>query len=199
LRSQAVLGFFLDLFSGDAVDPLAALRLVRDDGQAELFLEGSGKGAAHRVRLPAGGGADLADGCALGALQHPDHFGLLAVVARARLGRCRRLRPRRFGGGNSLLQFGIDFRRRLRDRAAFHAQGVVALGGDAPALAIGRDQGAVEQAVEHLFARAAFDVVGEPVDLAAAGVDGLGEDGVLGRGELGGGHGLLLRGWWMTM
>ena len=36
-------------------------------------------------------------------------------------------------------------------------------------------------------------------DLAAAGVDGLGKDGVLGRGELGGGHGLLLRGWWMTM
>ena len=101
-----------------------------DDGQAQLLLEGPGEGAAHRVRLPAGGGADLFDGCAFGALQHPDHFGLLAVVAGARLG-LRRSRvlvasavaQRRF-------QFGIDFRYRRGDVRAFHAQGVVALGGD---------------------------------------------------------------------
>ncbi|MCY1545779.1 hypothetical protein D9M68_817350 [compost metagenome] len=87
----------------------------------------------------------------------------------------------------------------LVQAGARHTQGIVALGGDAPSLAIGRDQGAVEQAIEHLLACAAFDVVGEPVDLAAAGVDGLGEDGVLGRGQGGGGHLLLLRGWWTTM
>jgi hypothetical protein len=42
--------------------------------------------------------------------------------------------------------------------------------------------------VEHLLACAAFDVVGEPVDLAAGVFDGVGQDRVLGRGQLGGGH-----------
>jgi hypothetical protein len=58
--------------------------------------------------------------------------------------------------------------------------------------AVGGDQGAVEQAVEHLLACAAFDVVGEPVDLAASVFEGVGQDRVLGWGQLGGGHLLLL-------
>ena len=37
------------------------------------------------------------------------------------------------------------------------------------------DQGALAEAVEHLFACAAFDVVGEPFDLAAGVLDGVGE------------------------
>ena len=102
--------------------------------------------------------------------------------------------PLGFRVGDDLVQFVLESGGRLREFRAFHAQSVVALGGDVPALAIWRDQGAVEQAVEHLLARAAFDVVGEPFDLTAAGVDGFGEDGVLGRGELGGGHLLFLRG-----
>jgi hypothetical protein len=61
---------------------------------------------------------------------------------------------------------------------------VVALGGDEPVGAVGGDQGAVEQAVEHLLARAAFDVVREPVDLAAGVFEGVGQDRVLGRGQL---------------
>ena len=58
---------------------------------------------------------------------------------------------------------------------------------------------AVEHPVEHLLACAAFDVVGEPVDFAFVGVDGLGKDGVLCRGELCACHLLLLLCWWMAM
>lgn len=66
-----------------------------------LFLEGSGEGAAHRVRLPAGDLADLAGRRALWTLQHPDRLGLFAVRPGARLG------PGGLGRRNRSLQFWI--------------------------------------------------------------------------------------------
>ena len=74
--------------------------VCRDDGQAELFLEGSGEGAAHRVRLPTGGGADLADGCALGRCS-------IRITSACLLFAGARLDPRCFGGGYGGFQFGI--------------------------------------------------------------------------------------------
>ncbi len=62
--------------STDPVDALTAVGLFRGDGESEFLLERPGKGAAHRVRLPAGGRADLVDGGPLRALQHLDHGGL---------------------------------------------------------------------------------------------------------------------------
>src|SRR3546814_10038217 len=59
--------------STDPVDALAAIGLLRGDGESEFFLERPGKGAAHRVCLPAGSRADLVDGGSLRALQHLDH------------------------------------------------------------------------------------------------------------------------------
>lgn len=101
------------------------------------------------------------------------------------------------GIGNDRVQACLEFRDRPGiDVGALHAQGVVALGGNFPAFAIGRDQGAVEQAVQHLLACAAFDVLRKPVDPAVVGVDGLGQDGVLGGGEWE--DGLLLLGWLIT-
>src|SRR3546814_10747912 len=45
--------------STDPVDALAAIGLLRGDGESEFFLERPGKGAAQRVCLPAGSRADL--------------------------------------------------------------------------------------------------------------------------------------------
>jgi hypothetical protein len=81
----------------------------------------------------------------------------------------------------------------LFQSGARHAQDVVALSRDKPVGAVGGDQCAVKQAVEHFLARAAFDVVREPVDFAAGVLNSVGQDRVLCRGQLGGGHVLLLR------
>lgn len=73
-------------------------------------------------------------------------------------------------------------------------QGVVALGGDEPVCAVAGDQGLVEQALQHLGAGTALNVVREPFDLAAGVFYGVGEDGVLGMAQLYGGHLMLLLG-----
>src|SRR3546814_20690724 len=73
--------------STDPVDALAAIGLLRGDGESEFFLERPGKGAAHRVCLPAGSRADLSDGGSLRALQNLDQGRLLSVLAGAGLAR----------------------------------------------------------------------------------------------------------------
>ena len=139
--------------STDAVDTLAALGLFRGDGEAQLFLERAGEGAAHRVRLPAGGHADLVDGGPLRALQHLDHRGLLAVLAGAgfaldtdlkqSLGRVLFfLRPVALCGRHGGLDLGVGVDGGRRRPGA--PQGVVALGRDEPGGAVASDQGLVE-------------------------------------------------------
>src|SRR6266446_6733988 len=62
----------------DAIDPLLA-GLLGHERQAELVAHDPGKEAADRVRLPAGCLHDRRDGCALPAVQHRDHPGLLRI------------------------------------------------------------------------------------------------------------------------
>src|ERR687895_468169 len=84
-----------DTDPGSARDPvgaLLALDLLRGDGQAELLLQRPGEGAAHGVRLPAGGFDDLGDGGALLAPEHRDELRLLGAVAA--LARSARVRAR---------------------------------------------------------------------------------------------------------
>src|SRR6218665_1346383 len=85
--SQAIFASFLAapriFASGHAVPPFAAGLLVRYRRQAQMLLERLGECTAHGVGLPAGGFANLADGCAFGTLEHPNQTGLLAVRPRA--------------------------------------------------------------------------------------------------------------------
>ena len=82
-----------------------SLDLLGGDGQAELLLQRPGEGAAHRVRLPAGGLDDLRDGGALLAAEHRDQLRLLGALAGScaeravsrAVGAAFRGRPRRFG------------------------------------------------------------------------------------------------------
>lgn len=73
-----------EVASGNPVNALGTLRLVGDNGQAKFLLECTGKGAAHRVLLPACGRAYLRDSRAFGSFQHCDHFRLLAVCPGSR-------------------------------------------------------------------------------------------------------------------
>ena len=75
----------------DAINP-RALDLLRGNGQAKLLLQRPGEGAAHRVRLPAGGRDDLRDGGALLAPEHRDQLRLLGVAA-GLAAQARRPRP----------------------------------------------------------------------------------------------------------
>lgn len=77
---------------------------------------------------------------------------------------------------------------------ARNPQGVVNPGGDAPAISIGRDQGAIEHPVEHFLAGATFDVFGEPFDPLTGVFNGVGQNRVLGRGHCDGAHWLFLQG-----
>ena len=88
--------------------------------------------------LPLCGLANLFDRGALGTLEHRDHLRLLAVVP------CPRFRSRR---GLDDLVDGLGAHRRL----AWHTQGLVALSGHEPVLAVAGDQGALEQAIDHFL------------------------------------------------
>ncbi len=80
-------------FLRDAVDPPAPVDLLRADVEAELLLDRAGDEATHRVRLPAEDLLEFRVADALGATQHVDDLGLLAVGAGvARL--CGPVRPR---------------------------------------------------------------------------------------------------------
>src|SRR5918999_3776626 len=56
------------------------------DREPKLLFERAADRAADRVVLPAGGGGDLLDRRALGALEHLDHLGLLGTGPRCGLG-----------------------------------------------------------------------------------------------------------------
>ena len=151
----------------DPVNALAMVILAGAQCQAQLLLEGSGKGATHRVRLPARGLNDLADGGAFWALEHSDDLRLLGVLPDARRG----------------------FDRLGRSRWHRQAQRLVSEVGDPVALTIDLNQPLTQQAAQHLVTGAALEVVGKPAQLATGRLDGGVEDLGLGVGQL---HGHLL-------
>jgi len=101
-----------------------------------------------------------------------------------------------FGVGDDLVELGLELADalpagiRVRDARSF-----IACGGDPPLLAVPPDELVLGKARQHLLACAAVDVGREPFDAPIGVVEGVGEDGVLGRGQWGCGHGSLLQGW----
>ena len=89
-RSQAFSGW-CHLFGVAKPLPSAdhAIRYARSPSalsrrwRVEFFLKAPGEGAAHRAPASAGGARRSADGRALGAFEHPDDLGPLAVLAGA--------------------------------------------------------------------------------------------------------------------
>jgi hypothetical protein len=53
-------------------------------------------------------------------------------------------------------------------------------------VAVGGDQCPVKQAIKNFLACSAFDILGKPADLALVMLMGIGQDGMLGWGELDG-------------
>ena len=97
---------------------------------------------------------------------------------------------RRFVGG-FLRAWGNRSRRGAR-----RTQGVVTLGGDEPIGTVGRNEGALEESFQDLLSGAAVHVFRKPRDRASRVLNGVREDGVLGRGEGVLAHVHLLWGGW---
>jgi hypothetical protein len=128
---------------------------------------------------------------ALGAFEHGDHGGLLAVLAAAgfvvggdllQIRLCLLRHPLRLGGHQGGFHLGVGVSGRQGHRDA--PQGVVALGGDEPVRADVGDQRLLPEAFDHLLAGATMDVIGEPAKAAIGLLGGVFEDLPLGVGEL---------------
>ena len=121
--------------------------------------------------LPASDFDQLIQGRSIGALEQLNHLGLLAVFSCARC----------FGIG---WRSGGLCRWRAGCPLAWHTECVVALGCNEPVAGALGDEGSVEQAIEDFLTRTAFDVFGEPFNLASRVLVGVGKDGLLGGCEL---------------
>ena len=193
------------LVSGDAVDPLATLRLVRDDGQAKFFLKAPAKVprtvcACQPVAVqiwpmfaPSGRcSIRITSACLLFSRVRADHVASAAVTAASSSGSLAAA-----GAPSALAMIRSRLASKLTDALPVHvgtrnAQGVVALRSDKPVGAVGGDQCAVEKSVEHLLACAAFDVVGNQSILPLVCSTAWARIACW-AGSVGGGHVLLLR------